>query len=192
MPRSPRWTADGCSTFRLWIGLALLGLVVGACTGRSDALKTETRKQQSDEPKARVDLPSPPPESALTIEKKHDDGTFRVEGLTAHRGEYFGSTVEVKGVVSYRSPDCDPTEAKERGEECPEPHMFIEDGPEADRQLMVVGYPQEFLEDVELDIEGEPHVFKGTYRKLAQGFVASEYGLLYLDSIDGTNVEPEE
>lgn len=175
--------------------LLALGLAFGAgCSGK----KKKKKKKKSDLPPAQVSLPDPPPASELKIPEKNDDGTFRVRGLIAHRGKHFGESIELKGIISYISPDCDPTEAKKKGKECPQPYMFVKDSADADAKLMIVGYDHEFLEKNDLredwkerkedEEEPKPHVFKGTYKKLAQGFVATENGLLLVDKIDDKSV----
>ena len=181
------------------IATVALLLAVGCSSGK----EKKKKKKKKNLPPAQVDLPDPPPASELKIPEKNPDGSFRVEGLIAHRGKHFGEKVEIKGIISYLSPDCDPTEAKKKGKECPQPYMYIQDGEEAERKLMVVGYDQEFIEDNEIksarqikeedeDAELKKHVFKGTYKKLAQGFVATEQGLLLLDKVDDMNVIEEE
>ena len=180
-------------SLRRWTVVWLAVSILGACTSQSD-LKQKAgnhQKQEENRPKVSVDLPTPPPESALKIDKKHDDGTFRVEGLTAHRGEYFGSIVEVEGVIAHISEDCNPDKAQKGDNDCPQPHMFIRDTSDADRQLMIVGHDHDFIERADLEAGDESHVFKGTYKKIAREFVASKYGLLVVESIDGEKVDEE-
>ena len=47
----------------------------------------------------------------------------------------------------------------------------------------MVGYDDDFLKRAKI-AEGETHVFKGMYKKVAQGFVVTEDGLILLDYID--------
>jgi hypothetical protein len=61
--------------------------------------------------------------------------------------------------------------------------MFIKDDPDAQKVLRVVGYKDEFIKKSKIE-EGQTHVFKGTYVKVAQGFVATEDGLVLLDYVD--------
>lgn len=168
--------------------LLALGLLAGAC---SEGKKSGESSKDKDQPPAQVDLPDPPPASALTIPEKNDDGTFRVRGLIAHRGKHLGSKVEVKGIVTSMTEKCDPSKAKKRGEKCPQPHMFIQDDSESDRALMVVGYEDEFIDRADLE-KGQQQAFKGTYKRLSHGFVASEHGLLLLDAAGDTKVLEDE
>jgi len=172
-------------------GLATFLLLAGlGCSSESEADKK--KKKHEDKKPARVDLPDPPPESAFQITEKNADGTFRVRGLIAHRGKYLGEDIEVKGTVTYISPDCDPAEAERKGEECPKPYMYIKDSEDAEDQLMIVGFKRELLDRADIE-KGNTHVFKGNYKELAQGFVRTENGLLLVDMVDDTPaVEPDE
>jgi hypothetical protein len=159
---------------------------VGCDSGQS--ADSESTKAVKEEPAANVDLPEPPPASDLEIPEKNDDGTFRVRGLIAHRGQHLDSKVKVRGVITDVSEPCDPARAKQRGESCSKPYLFIEDKEKgADRQLMVVGFTDEFAQKANLKA-GDEHVFVGSYKKMAQGFAASESGLLLVDKIDDEKV----
>jgi hypothetical protein len=168
------------------LACALLATTAGCDSGGSaDSESTEAIKEK---PPAKVDLPEPPPASELEIPQKNDDGTFRVRGLIAHRGQHLGSKVEVRGVITEVSEPCDPARAKRRGETCSKPYLFIRDKEKgADRRLMVVGFTDEFARKADLKA-GDEHVFVGSYKKMAQGFAASESGLLLVDKIDDTKV----
>lgn len=168
---------------------ATLLLAAGCSSGNKES--ADKKKKNPNLPPARVELPEKPPASALEIPEKNDDGTFRVRGLIAHRAKHLGDTVEITGTITYISPDCDPSEAKEKGEECPEPYLIIKDEKEADDKMMVVGHDKEFLEEADLET-GQEFVFKGTYKKIAQGFVASENGLLLVDKIGDMDVLKKE
>lgn len=165
--------------------MALALLVAFTSIGCAKEGDKEKEDSEQKEP-ARVDLPDPPPASGLEIQVKNDDGTFRVRGLTSNRGKHLGSEVEVKGVIASISPECDPSEAKK----CDKPYMIIKDNPDADRPLKVVGHEDEFIDRADLE-EGEEHVFKGTYKKIAAEFISSEYGLLLLDAVDDEKVMEE-
>ena len=173
----------------LLLAFAATLLMAAGCSSGEE--KSGDKKKNPNLPPARVELPDKPPASALKIPEKNDDGTFRVRGLIAHRAKHLDETVEITGTITYISPDCDPSEAKEKGEECPEPYMFIKDKKEADDKMMVVGHDKEFLEEADLET-GQDFVFKGKYKKVAQGFVASENGLLLVDKIGDMDVLKEE
>ena len=174
---------------RAWIPVLVVALFVasaGCDSGTSS--DTESTEAVKEQPPAQVDLPEPPPASELEIPQKHDDGTFRVRGLIAHRGQHLGSNVEVRGVITDVSEPCDPAQAKRRGESCSKPYLFIRDKEKgADRRLMVVGFTDEFARKADLEA-GDEHVFVGSYKKMAQGFAASESGLLLVDAIDDEKV----
>ncbi len=162
--------------------VALFG--VAAATGPAAA---QSDDEQKGERAATVDLPEPPLDSAFEVKKRNSDGTFRVRGLIAHRGKHLGDSVEIKGVVTHVSPECDPARAQEKGKECPQPYLYIRDEKGADDALMIVGFQRDKLREVDLE-EGSTHVFEGTYKELAQGFVRTESGLLLVDTIDDTDV----
>jgi hypothetical protein len=169
---------------------AFLVLILAACNGSSD-VKTEKTKEDPNLPPAQVSLPSPPPESAYQIPEKNPDGTFRVEGLIHNRDKYLDQQVEVKGIIVRLSEECDPKKAKRAGEECPEPNLFIRDNAEAESAMRVVGYDDDFVKKAKLE-EGQERVFKGTYQKVAQGFVATEDGMILLDYVDDIAVLEED
>lgn len=174
------------------VGFVLTAFLLVAGLGYSSKSKSdETKKKKNDLPPAKVDLPEPPPESAFDIEKKNPDGSFRVRGLIAHRGQHLGNDIKVKGTVTYVSPECDPAEAKKKGEECPKPYLYIKDSEDAEDSLMIVGYERDFLERAEIE-KGGTHVFEGKYKELAQGFVRTENGLLLVDKVDGVSAVEED
>lgn len=173
-------------TVRVVLAVFLLTAGIG-CSSKSK--EDDKKKKKKDLPPAQVDLPSPPPESAFDIKKKNPDGSFRVRGLIAHRGQYLGNDIEVKGTVTYISPECDPAEAKRKDKECPKPYMYIKDGKDAEDQLMIVGYKRELLDRAEIE-KGKSYVFKGKYKELAQGFVRTESGLLLVDKVGDTPAIP--
>ena len=159
-----------------------------ACSNSGEKAKKNDESDSNQKP-AQVDLPDPPSKSSFQIPEKNPDGTLRIEGIIQYRDKYLDKPVRIKGVIAKPFEECDPSEAKEKGEECPEPHMIIKDDPDADKSLMVVGFKKRYVEESELDLsKGTEHVFQGTYQKVAQGFVASEKGLLLVDKIDEESV----
>jgi len=171
------------------VALFAFALVAGCSSGSGDEKKKEKKPDRL--PPESVDLPDPPPASEFEIPEKNDDGTFRVRGLIAHQGKHLGEKVEVSGVVSFISPECDPAEAKKRGEECPEPYLYLKDSEEADQQMMAVGIDREFIEETELE-EGETYEVEGIYKKQSHGFVATESGLLLLDRVGDERVTEDD
>lgn len=169
---------------------AFLVLALAACNGSSD-VKTEKTKEDPNLPPAQVSLPSPPPASAYKIPETNADGSLRVEGLIYNRDKYLDQQVEVKGIIVRLSKECDPKKAKKAGEECPEPNLFIRDSADGEAAMRVVGYKDDFVKKAELE-EGQQRVFKGTYQKVAQGFVATEDGLILLDYVDDIAVLEDE
>jgi hypothetical protein len=172
----------------LMVALMSIGLTATGCSEEEKGESAE--KQDPNQPPANVELPEPPPASAFEVQEKNDDGTFRIAGLIQYRDKYIGKPVRVKGVITSIQADCDPKKAKEEGKECPEPHFLIKDSPDAEKDMMVVGFKQEFVEEADLE-EGQEHVYEGTYKKVAQGFVASEEGLILLDMVDDKSVLEE-
>ena len=71
-----------------------------------------------------------------------------------------------------------------------QPNLFIRDAPDAELAMRVVGYKPEFIKKAKLE-ENQERVFKGTYQKVAQGFVATEDGLILLDYVDDVPVIDE-
>lgn len=177
--------ADG-RTASLFVLSALVFAFGGCSSGKKKKAKKKRKK-----PLAPVDLPEPPPDSEFEIPEKNADGTFRVRGLIAHGGKHLGDEVEIKGVLTYISPECDPEEAKEKGEECPEPYLMIRDEKKADDKMMVVGLTRKFLDEADLEKE-KRYVIKGVYKKVAQGFVATEDGLILANKIGEHEVLEDE
>lgn len=177
--------------FALLISVCATGLIATGCSSEGDADDSQAEAEDSNLPPAQVDLPEPPPASAYEVQEKNQDGTLRIAGLIRYQADHLDKSVRVKGVISQISADCDPKKAKEEGKECPEPHFLIKDTPDAEKNLLVVGFKQEFVEDADLEA-GNEHVFEGTYKKVAQGFVASEDGLLLLDKVDDESVLEED
>jgi hypothetical protein len=173
---------------RLWFVLFAACLLTFSL-GCEEKVETPTDEIEEDPnlPPAIVDLPPAPPASAFVIPEKNADGTLRVEGIIGHQHKYLDEPVEVMGYIAYLSEECDPKKAKKDDVECPEPHLVIRDDADGVKQLMVVGYKQEFVKKAKLK-SGEQRRFKGTYQKIAQGFVASEDGLLLVDMIDELEV----
>ncbi len=169
---------------------ALLVCSLVACNGESD-VATEKTQEDPNLPAANVSLPDPPPADAYKIPEKNPDGSLRIEGLIHNKEKYLDQQVDVRGIIVKMSEECDPGKAKKAGEECPEPNLFIRDKPDAEMAIRVVGYKPEFIKKAKLE-EGQDRVFKGTYKKVAYGFVATEDGLILLDYVDDIAVvEPE-
>ena len=175
---------------RLKILAGLFALSLVACNN-GGTVETEKTKEDPNLPPANVDLPSPPDPQAYEVPEKNPDGTLRIEGLIHNKDKYMEQQVEVKGVIVRLSKECDPKKAKREGTECPEPNLFIQDVGGDDPAIMrVVGYKDDFVKKAKLE-EGEERVFKGTYQKVAQGFVATEDGLILLDYVDDIGVLEE-
>ncbi len=162
--------------------LFLIAPAFVACSEEGEVQVEDDGQTNPNLPPPNVDLPPAPPASAFEIAEKHSDGTLRVEGLIHHQENHLGGEVEVKGVITWMSKECDPKKAKKAEEKCPEPHLYIQDAPNERARLQVVGYDDDFLKRVKLEV-GQEHVFKGQYQKVAQGFVATEDGLVLLDYV---------
>lgn len=177
---------------RLTILAGLFALALVACEG-SGGVETEKSKEDPNLPPAQVNLPSAPPASAYEVPETNPDGTLRIEGVIHNKDKHMDQQVEVKGTIIRLSAECDPKKAKREGTECPEPNLFIQDGGGAkDASIMrVVGYKDDFVKKAKME-EGQERVFKGTYQKVAQGFVATEDGLILLDYVDDIAVLEDE
>lgn len=168
------------------IATALMATGLWACDEPAD-----TKAKTPTGPPANVNLPEPPPASAFVIPEKNGDGTLRVEGIIENREKYLEKKVDLRGTIAKVSQECDPKKAKEDGVKCEEPHFYVKDSAEGRQALLVVGFDQDFLKRAELAVGGA-HLFKGTYQKVAQGFAATETGLILLDAVDETMVLEEE
>lgn len=164
---------------------ALLLFALTACESGGSEVEAEKSTDDPNLPPPAVRLPDPPPASAYQIAEKYPDGTLRIEGLLHNKEKYMDQQVSVTGTIVRLSEECDPKKAKKLETECPEPNLFIRDNaddPES-ATIRVVGYKPEFVKKTKLE-ENQLHVFKGTYQKVAQGFVATEDGLILLDYLD--------
>lgn len=132
----------------------------------------EGPKPDPDLPEAVVDLPSAPPDSALEIQERNDDGTLRVEGVISHRDQYIGEHVEVRGTISeIIGDDCDPSHPNV--DSCPRLHLMVRDHPDDDLELRVVGFLDSFLREADLT-EDEEFVFEGQFVRQAHDFVDTQ------------------
>jgi len=173
-----------------WI-LALTSVTLLLACDPAPTVVVEEDKIDETLPPAKVDLPDPPPSSGFTIPEKNADGSMRVEGLIHHQEDHMDQKVDVKGLIVKISTPCDPKKTKKSGEPCPEPNLFIKDDADAQKVLRIVGFDDDFVKKSKIE-EGQSHVFKGTYSKVAQVFVATEDGLLLLDFVDDMPVvEPK-
>lgn len=161
----------------------LLALALAACSNNASEVETEKSLDEPNLPPPTVNLPDPPPASAYEIPEKNPDGSLRVEGLLHYKDKYMDQQVSVGGVIVRMSAECDPKKAKNAGTECPEPNLFIRDTADSELAMRVVGYKPEFVKKAKIE-EGQQRVFTGTYQKVAQGFVATEDGLILLDALD--------
>lgn len=164
--------------------LTLAGLLLSSTIACDDGGQVQVEEDQVDPnlPPARVDLPNPPPASGFEVPEKNGDGTLRVEGLIHHQAKHLEQKVEVKGTIVQISEPCDPKKAKKKEEKCPEPSLFIKDGPDSQAMLRMVGFKDEFIKKNKIEV-GQEHVFKGSYQKVAYGFVATEDGLVLIDYV---------
>lgn len=172
----------------LLVMLTLLLFAATACEADNNAA-TPIDEFAADPslPPAIVDLPPAPPASAFVIPETNSDGSLRVQGLINNQQNYLDKPVEISAVVFSISEPCDVKKAKKEGKECQEPHFLIKDERDAEKQLMVVGYKDDFIKKSKLAV-GEQRLFKGVYQKMAHGFIASEDGLLLLDAVDSIDV----
>lgn len=168
----------------LLVLLTLVLFTATACDSESDTT-TPIDELAADPslPPAVVDLPPAPPASAFVIPETNPDGTLRVQGLISNQTNYLDKPVEISAMIFSISEPCDVKKAKKEGRECQEPHLLIKDDRDAEKQLMVVGYKDDFIKKARLEVGGQ-HMFKGVYQKMAQGFIASEDGLILLDNVD--------
>lgn len=163
-----------------------------ACENGGSDVATEKTDEDPNLPPPSVDLPDPPPAEAYKIPETNPDGTLRIEGLLHNRDKHMDQQISVTGTIVRMSEECDPKKAKKDGTECPEPNLFIRDEPDSGSIIRVVGYKPDFIKKAKLE-EAQMRVFKGTYQKVAQGFVATEDGLLLLDYVDDIPVlDPDE
>ncbi len=172
----------------LLVLLTLLLFAASACEADNGAA-TPIDELAADPslPPAVVDLPPAPPASAFVIPETNPDGTLRVQGLINGQDNYLDKPVEISAVVFSISQPCDVKKAKKEGTECPEPHFLIKDERDAEKQLMVVGYKDDYIKKSKLAV-GDQRQFKGVYKKMAHGFIVSEDGLLLLDAVDDIDV----
>ena len=167
------------SSLPLLVFLVAATLLV-ACDQSGPELPDEQFPPDPDLPEAVVDLPAPPPASAFEIQEFNDDGSRRVEGLISNRDQYLGEEIEVRAIVAeIIGHGCDPTAGP-----CPRNRLLIRDHVDDDLELRVVGYVDEFIDDMEIT-EGEEYAFEGTYTQHADGFIATESGLISLGAVDG-------
>lgn len=174
-------------TYAALVSLLLTTLGSLACDQGGPELGGDEFPPDPDLPAAVVELPTPPPASAFEIREFNDDGSMRVEGLITNRDQYMQEEVQVRGVVTEIEGDCDPGEARRRGETCLSPHLFIRDHADDDLRLTVVGYSNDFLRRARIR-EGEEYLFAGTYKDAAHGFFSAQDGLLELTSVDERDV----
>ena len=167
------------------VGACAVTLSLVACDHPATNVKTELPQRKEGEEAPSVSLPTAPPASGYIIPEKNDDGTMRILGMAHHKQKYIDKTVTVKGTVTFISEDCDPAKAKKNKTKCPEPYMTIEDSDKL--PMLVVGYPAKFLKKAKVKAD-ETYDFKGTYKLAAQGFTATEDGLLLLDEVNEKSV----
>lgn len=196
------------SVFRILATLFALSLFAAPLTGcqEEDEIKVDQPEPDPEAPAPNVSLPDPPPESGFQVPEKNTDQTLRVEGLIHYQDKYLDQQVEVKGLIVKMSEPCDPgkvkkarAKARKEGKSdeeiakitCPEPNLFIKDDQDAQKFMRIVGYDDDFVKKAKLE-EGQEHVFKGTYKKVAQGFVATEDGLVLVDYVDEMPVLEEQ
>lgn len=171
------------SPFVLMIGVVFGLAPLTLSCDEDDEITVEEPENDPNLPPANVNLPPAPPASGFEVAERNPDNTLRVEGLIHHRANHLDQQVEVKGLVVRISAPCDPKKAKRNDETCPEPNLFIKDDEDGQKFLRIVGYDEDFIKKAKLEV-GETRVFKGTYKKVAQGFVATEDGLVLLDYVD--------
>jgi len=171
----------------------MLVLLLAALVGcqEEDEITVDQPEPDPNAPAPTINLPDPPPESGFAVPEKNDDQTLRVEGLIHYQDKYLDNPVEVKGEIVRISAPCDPKKAKRKGEKCPEPNLFIKDSKDSQKFMRIVGYDEDFQKKAKLEVGGV-HVFKGTYKKVAQGFVATEDGLVLVDYVDDMPVLEEQ
>lgn len=175
------------------LNITLAGLLLCTAMACEEPSRVTVEEDPVDPnmPPARVDLPSPPPASGFEVQEKYPDGNLRVEGLIHYQDKHLEQKVNVKGVILKISEPCDPKKAQKKDEKCPEPSLFIRDEPDSQKIMRMVGFKDDFIKKAKI-AEGDMRVFKGTYSKVAYGFVATEDGLVLLDYIDEHSVvEPE-
>jgi hypothetical protein len=160
-------------------------LLLGACQEhpKSNVPVEANTKRPEGTPVPSAELPEPPPADGFVIPERNKDGSLRVAGVIEYQANHLDKPVEITAYISFVSPECDPAVAKKKGVECPQPYMILQDDPSSTRQIMAVGYEEEFIKRGKLK-EAETRIVKGTYQKMASGFAATENGLILLDAVD--------
>jgi hypothetical protein len=155
----------------------------------STGVQVDESEPETQLPAPIVSLPDPPPSAGFQVAEAHADGALRVEGLIHHQLNHLDKEVSVRGLVVSISPKCDPKKAKKNKTTCPEPNLFIKDGAEESATIRIVGFQSDFEKKLKVEV-GQTHVFKGKYKKVAAGFVATEDGLILADFVDDAPVIP--
>jgi hypothetical protein len=145
-------------------------------------IEGEVKRAEGEKP-PEANLPDPPPADGFVIPERNKDGSLRVAGLIEYQQNHLDKPVELTAYITFVSPECDPAIAKKKGLDCPQPYMILQDEPNATRSLLAVGYEEEFIKRAKLKA-GETRTIKGTYKKMAAGFTATEAGLILLDAVD--------
>ena len=127
-------------------------------------------------PTGRVDLPPLVKLAGSLPPEKHDDGTFRIDGLLARRSMYLGEAVKLKGYVLevYQCP--------KKAKKCEPPHVWVGTSPAGgEKKLPIVNFPDEkLLKKLKV---GQPYIIEGVFRRRSdRGFTRSA-GLIVQSSI---------
>lgn len=162
-------------------------------------------------PPAHVDLPAIPADlGENAIPERYPDGALTVDGIKRNRHSWLDKKVTVKGQIAWiykcpyekddkkvRRPRKKPAEDAEEddGPRCQRAHFYIIDktgDPEV--RLLIVGLTDALEESVEKgDIKvGDEHTMTGTFLEIGNGFVASDDGLIVLETIKGFEPPEEE
>ena len=138
----------------------------------------------SAKPPARVDLPSLVKLEQKLPPMKHADGDYRVDGLVARRGKFFGQSVKLTAYL------VDRVECPKKAKRCTIPHLTIADTPAGEgERLIVVELPEEGLPKVKI---GDHLQITGKFdRSSSDGFVRTKGLLVYGEMSKKATLSPK-
>ncbi len=145
-----------------------------------------------------VHLPPVPELTLLDVPATYKDGSQSIIGLLLNKDKNLQKSVTVSGVMKdLYTCDIKPKEDKAKKDEtevegpvpgCKHPHFYLADSAESPKKVLITGYKASWYEP-----QLQPNArykITGFYTLQSAQFSASESGLIIVDSIEGSGVEP--
>ena len=165
-----------CTPSHVTVGL-IIAYLMSACA--PPAPTVQEPQEQAPAKTYRIDLPKVIDLEALMPALKHNDGSYRIDGLLMRSAEHLEEEMEVTGYITELSPKC-PRPKKGQIVNCPQPYFLLSDVIGATiHKLKVADMERKKLRRLKVN---KKYKVKGVFQTSSKSGYLSSEGLLTFQS----------